>query len=72
MGNRTYIVYDGRASSGEREDIDRALVLTVGDSLEEVMEHKDSYADFIVYSYDNTGEYLSDERREYPNVDSSI
>ncbi len=64
---RLYIIYDGRA----RYDTDKASVLETCDTLEEAIEDCRLFAppsfdsDLVVYSYDDSGDYLADERLEY-------
>ena len=58
---RIYMVYDGRASSGNTDD---ALVLLTTDTLEKAVEALDAYADAVIVSYSDDGVQLSDERWE--------
>lgn len=58
---RIYFVYDGRAAFG---DTGRAIVLVTADSLSRAIERRQNFADSVIYSYDATGKYLTDERLE--------
>ena len=64
--NRIYIIYDGRA----RENTENATILETCDTLKEAIEDCKLFlhpfsCDPVVYSYDNSGECLTDEQLEY-------
>jgi hypothetical protein len=68
--NRLYILYDNRA----RFNVDEATILETCDTLKEAIE--DCKRIFsgplhfypLIYSYDQSGKYLSDERLEYDSL----
>lgn len=59
---RLYILYDGRA---EFEGTENASVQVTADSLAEAEEYAGEFGDSVCYSYDQSGEALTDERWEF-------
>jgi hypothetical protein len=60
MKQRKYVVYDMRAVV----DVDSAEVLCMASSLEEAKDDADMFGGGVIYSYEESGKDLIDERFE--------
>lgn len=62
MSDRIYILYDGRAATGDTEG---ATIFVVCDSEEEAQSYKDDFGQSCCYSYRKQDNKLTDERHEW-------